>query len=73
MKTKEQLCVEFVEEFVKHGFRIDTYPTRPFNLLTSDTFGAQMKEYAWWSDYVRSAESRLLAMAKQALSGNGTN
>lgn len=41
MKTKEQLCVEFVEEFVKFGFRIDTNPTRKFRNDTPEALAAQ--------------------------------
>ena len=70
MKTKEQLCVEFVEEFVKFGFRIDTNPARMINRSTADGFAAQSEEYAWWSNYVRDAEDRLRFFAKKALEAN---
>ena len=72
MKTKEQLCVEFVEEFVKLGFRIDTNPTRMINRSTADGFAAQSEEYAWWSKYVRDAEDRLRVYAKKALEADAS-
>lgn len=70
MKTKEQLCVEFVEEFVKFGFRIDTNPTRMFRNDAPETLAAQADEYAWWNQYVQGAEDRLRFFAKKALEAN---
>ena len=71
--TKEELCVKFVEDFAKFGFRIDTNPTRMFRNDTPEILGAQADEYAWWSEYVRGAEDRLRFYAKQAIAGNDIN
>ena len=71
--TKEEMCVKFVEDFVKSGFRIDANPTRMFRNDTPEILGAQADEYAWWSEYVRGAEDRLRFYAKQALAGNDIN
>ena len=64
--TKEEKAVQFVEDFIKYGFRIDIMPTRIFHGNVHD-MGVQHDEYAWWSDYVSGAEKRLREAAKAVL------
>lgn len=70
--TKEQKAVEFVENFIKYGFRIDTMPTRMFFTPATDQrtpLEAQNDEYMWWHEYVSGAERRLREAARNIVDG----
>lgn len=64
-------CEQFVQDFVKYGFRIDTMPTRMYigrgDVAVQE---AQQAEYQWWHEYVSGAEKRLLNSAREVLRGD---
>lgn len=60
-------CEEFVEEFVKYGFRLDVMPTRAWPSDNSVVVYAMAEEYDWWSKYITGAEKRMQAVARKAL------
>lgn len=64
--TKEEKAIEFVENFIKYGFRIDTMPTRMW-LGNVHDMSVQGNEYEWWCEYVSSAERRLMSEARKVL------
>jgi hypothetical protein len=64
--SKEEKAVEFVENFIKHGFRIDKTPTRKWSANIDERSG-QAEEYQWWSHYVGGAEKMLKAEARAIL------
>ncbi len=67
-------CEQFVQDFVKLGFRIDTMPTRMFMTKTSpEAMQAQSDEYMWWNAYVSGAEKRLMDCARRALQEENAN
>lgn len=59
-------CEEFVKDFAKYGFRIDTMPTRAW-YSDPDKREGQLSEYEWWQDYVGGAEERLVDVARNVL------
>lgn len=67
-------CEEFVKDFIKYGFRIDTMPTRML-IGTNNPEGmkAQQEEYMWWHGYVDGAEHRMIEHAKDILNGDKTD
>jgi len=56
-----------LEDLAKYGLRSDLTPTRMWNMASDEEFKATLEEYQWWSEYMKSADSRVRTCAKDAL------